>query len=182
MNLRTVLVAALLLMGSVPAFAADTARARPPLGQRLASGAASLMMRGIAAGYAAEFDRLSAASATTDPVLVQVNFRFNEDPARFAARMDQMAPFLSHVPGLQWKVWSYNPDDGTANGTYLFDDTASAQMYLSEILPRGFDGDKRISDVDIQTFSVLPIASTMTHATRVDEMWVDEMWVDERTP
>ncbi|MEM1364271.1 MAG: YdhR family protein, partial [Pseudomonadota bacterium] len=112
-------------------------------GERVASSAATLMMKGIAAGYSAKIGGQQTAEAGTGPKLLQVNFRVEGDIQEFSDQMDYFAPFLSQVPGMTWKVWSVNEQTRQANGTYLFQSQADIDLYLSEIMPQGMEGNPR---------------------------------------
>lgn len=130
--------------------------------ERVSSAIASLMIRGIAAGYAAKMKGIER-TPEPGPVLVQVTFRYLQTPDAFHASMERVAPFLSHVQGLRWKVWSVVDSEQTGNGTYLFESRADADLYLHEILPQGPVGDPSlVSDVQIRVFDVLNRPSTIT--------------------
>lgn len=130
--------------------------------ERMADAAASLLIRGIGAGYAARVGQIER-STTARPVLVQVNFRYLDPPEVFRAEMKSVAPFLSHVEGLRFKIWSVDDAEGTANGTYLFEDRIDADRYLEDILPKGPVGDAaKVSDVEVRIFEVLVVPSTIT--------------------
>jgi len=129
--------------------------------QRVASGAASLMMKGIAAGYDA---RVPAAEAGADPVIVHVTFRAEGDLDAFSTRMDGFAPFLANTPGLVWKVWALDPETRDGSGTYLFETRRAAELYLSEILPEGMGDVPYISDMNVRITPVMPGPSQVTRA------------------
>jgi hypothetical protein len=130
-------------------------------GERVASGAATLMMTGIAAGYAA---RSPDVPEGTTPVIVHVHFRAEGDLETFSARMDGFAPFLSNVPGLVWKVWALDRGTREASGTYLFATAAAADLYVSEILPQGMGDVPYISGLTVHVTPVLTGPSVVTHA------------------
>ncbi|MEO0989603.1 MAG: YdhR family protein [Pseudomonadota bacterium] len=131
--------------------------------ERMATGGATLAMRGIAAGYYAK-SGVAVQEAEGTPVMLQVNFTVVSDNGTFVEEMDGFAPFLSHVPGLEWKLWSYDPETGEGNGTYLFETRAHVDMYLSEVLPVGMMNDPRLADMQIKVLDVLTGPSTVTRA------------------
>ncbi|MEJ6391639.1 YdhR family protein [Gymnodinialimonas sp. 2305UL16-5] len=131
--------------------------------ERMANGGATLAMRGIAAGYYAR-SGVAVSEATGQPVMLQVNFTVVSDAEAFVSDMDGFAPFLSHVPGLTWKLWSYDPETGNGNGTYLFETRAHVDMYLNEVLPVGMMNDPRLADMEIQILDVLTGPSSVTRA------------------
>lgn len=159
------LIASLCVAGSAfgLASAAPDYDVDKPFSQRVASGAASLMMKGIASGYEAKTG-LDVTQAAESPVLLQVNFHATGDMERFLDKMDQAAPFLAATEGLVWKVWSLDRDTGQANGTYLFKSRAHVDFYLSEILPQGLGQDPSIVDIRSQIYDVLEQPSRITRA------------------
>lgn len=131
--------------------------------ERMSNGAATLAMRGIAAGYYAK-SGMDVSEAAGAPVMLQVNFTVTHDVDTFLAEMDRAAPFLSHVPGLTWKLWSFDPETGKGNGTYFFETRAHVDLYLSEVLPVGMMHDPRLTDMEIQVLDVLSGPSSVTRA------------------
>lgn len=49
-----------------------------------------------------------------------------------AGAFSDLANVIAQAPGLRWKIWTENPDQGLSGGIYLFDDDATAQAYLTE--------------------------------------------------
>lgn len=43
-----------------------------------------------------------------------------------------LAEVIGQAPGLRWKIWTENAAEGLSGGIYLFDDSASADAYLTE--------------------------------------------------
>lgn len=130
--------------------------------ERIASGAASLMMKGIAAGYDA---RTSASEGEEAPVIVHVTFTAKGNLDDFADRMDGFAPFLSNTPGLVWKVWALDRETRDGSGTYLFETRRAAEMYLSDVLPEGMGNVPYIADMSVRVTPVMTSPSQVTHAS-----------------
>ena len=65
--------------------------------------------------------------------LLQIDFPL-EGPwgDEMASAFSGLAEVIAQAPGLRWKIWTENPDEGLSGGIYLFDDDASAQAYLTE--------------------------------------------------
>lgn len=65
--------------------------------------------------------------------LLQIDFPL-EGPwgDEMASAFSGLAEVIAQTPGLRWKIWTENPDEGLSGGIYLFDDDASAQAYLTE--------------------------------------------------
>ena len=142
--------------------AAPKASVEQPFSEKLASGLATLMMKGIAAGYAAKTG-IDVAAAADDRILVQVNFEVSGDYDAFEEKMEGFAPFLSNTQGMVWKVWSLDRDKGRANGTYMFTSRAHADLYMSEILPVGMGNDPTISNIETRYYDILETPSRITH-------------------
>lgn len=43
---------------------------------------------------------------------------------------------LSETPGLLWKIWIENSNDGETGGIYLFEDVSSLDTFLTEHITR----------------------------------------------
>lgn len=129
--------------------------------ERVASGAASLMMKGIAAGYDA---RVPAPEAEGGPVFDHVTFRAEGDLDAFTRQMDGFAPFLSNMPGLVWKVCALDCDTRDGSGTYLFETRHAADIYLSDILTEGMGNVLYISDMNVRITPVMRGPSQVTRA------------------
>jgi hypothetical protein len=65
-------------------------------------------------------------------VLLQIDFPY-EGP--FGAEMSEvfapLAESIAQESGLIWKIWTENRETKEAGGIYLFEDTASAEAYLT---------------------------------------------------
>ena len=69
-------------------------------------------------------------------VLLQVNFGWDV-PAEQAMAIDPAhAQRYAELPGLQWKLWVFDPDTRTNGGIHLFVDRPTAKAYLETLLPR----------------------------------------------
>jgi len=69
-----------------------------------------------------------------------------------AEAFGDLAGIIGRSPGLRWKIWTENPDEGLGVGIYLFEDDASALAYMEEHMARleGFG----ITDVRAKLFHV----------------------------
>lgn len=79
-----------------------------------------------------------------------------------AAAYGDLAADISADEGLVWKVWTENPEAGTAGGVYLFEDAESAERYITKHTARlaGFG----ITDIIVKEFDVNRELSDTTHA------------------
>lgn len=64
--------------------------------------------------------------------ILQVDFPYAGPwGAEMSAAMQTLAQSINNEPGLLWKIWTENPDTNEAGGIYCFQDSASAQAYLT---------------------------------------------------
>ena len=65
--------------------------------------------------------------------LVQIDFDFNGPFGEelFEARRD-VAGAIADEPGLLWKIWTEDEEEGRAGGIYLFSDEQSAHAYVEK--------------------------------------------------
>lgn len=49
-----------------------------------------------------------------------------------AAAFSGLAELIGQAPGLRWKIWTENADEGLSGGIYLFDNDETAEAYLTE--------------------------------------------------
>ena len=63
---------------------------------------------------------------------------------QMSAAYTDLAERIADVPGLIWKIWTENREEGIAGGIYLFEDETSLNKYLAGKLERmkaaGIDG------------------------------------------
>jgi hypothetical protein len=69
--------------------------------------------------------------------LLQINFPFNGPWGNeMAQAYSELAHKLSETPGLLWKIWIENSNDGETGGIYLFEDASSLDTFLTEHITR----------------------------------------------
>lgn len=87
------------------------------------------------------------------PTLLQIDFPM---PGPWGEEMTNafgdLAEIIGRAPGLRWKIWTENQEDGVGGGIYLFEDDDSARAYLEEHTARleGFG----IADIRAKLFAV----------------------------
>jgi hypothetical protein len=91
--------------------------------------------------------------------LLQVNYKFTGTRAEYEAANLPWAQPIADRPGLRWKIWLMNEADGEAGGIVLFDDDASRQAYVDDLLT---EPDPTISNMNIKRFDVLDEHSAIT--------------------
>ena len=91
--------------------------------------------------------------------LLQVNCKFTGTRIEYEAANLPWAQPIADRPGLRWKIWLMNAADGEAGGIVLFDDDASRQAYVDDLLT---EPDPSISHMSIKRFDVLDEHSAIT--------------------
>lgn len=87
------------------------------------------------------------------PTVLQIDFPMQGPWGdEFAVAFSDLAAVIGRSPGLRWKIWTENEEEGEAGGIYLFEDVDSARAYLEEHLARleGFG----VADVRAKLFDV----------------------------
>ncbi|PMB44301.1 hypothetical protein CEN40_14245, partial [Fischerella thermalis CCMEE 5205] len=65
--------------------------------------------------------------------VLQINFPFNGLWGNeMMQAYSELAHKLSEIPGLLWKIWIENSNDGETGGIYLFEDASSLDIFLTE--------------------------------------------------
>ena len=95
------------------------------------------------------------------PKLIQVNYKFAGTRAEFEAANLPFAPVLAALPGLRWKIWLMNEAEHEAGGLGLFEDEATLQSFVDNVLTAP-GGDPTISDIVYKVFDVLEEHSAIT--------------------
>lgn len=93
------------------------------------------------------------------PKLLQVNYKFSGTRAEYEAANLPWAQPIADRPGLRWKIWLMNAAEGEGGGIVLFDDDASRQAYVDDVLT---EPDPSISQMSIKRFDMLDEHSTIT--------------------
>jgi heme-degrading monooxygenase HmoA len=98
--------------------------------------------------------------------LLVVNYgrqRGHDDPEQareFAAAAEKIAG----VPGLVWKLWSYDDGAQTAASVYLFDSEESARAWGDGPMKPALSGHEGIGDIEASYFDVDEDLSAITRA------------------
>jgi Putative mono-oxygenase ydhR len=67
------------------------------------------------------------------PTLLQFDFSMAGPwGEEMATAFKDLAAIIERAPGLRWKIWTENEDEGVGGGIYLFEDDESALAYLEE--------------------------------------------------
>jgi hypothetical protein len=96
--------------------------------------------------------------------ILQINFNFSVSPEELAQAFAPFAQPIADTPGLRWKVWLWNPDEGESGGLYLFDDEASLQSYVAGPIITGLKANPAVSDITVKMYGVAEEFSLVTRA------------------
>ena len=96
------------------------------------------------------------------PHLLQINYKFLVSRAEFESGFDVIASQIAKVPGLRWKIWLLNEAESRGGGIYLFDDEGSARAYLEGPIVAALKSSPVISDLSVNSFSVLEDPTAVT--------------------
>ena len=114
------------------------------------------MSRRAGAAYAGAIATLIDAMPAphdTPRKIVQISFRYSGRYADFEPVLPGFVQALRSVPGLAWKIWTYDDAAGWGSGLYLFSNEADARAYLATMLPQmrelASDLDARVLDIHV---------------------------------
>lgn len=104
-----------------------------------------------------------------------VDYRFSRE---IFDKMDQLEPMaiegakhIAKIPGLRWKIYLYNDENGETGGVYLFEDEDSLNAYLDSPIMKqrkaGKFGDGQneigiITDVTMRQFDIMEEMTAIT--------------------
>jgi hypothetical protein len=91
--------------------------------------------------------------------ILQINYKLNGPRAAYEAENRPYARPIADLPGLRWKVWIINEEEGEAGGIYLFDDGAAARNFLDGPIVAEMQGDPTLS---IKAFDVIADLTAIT--------------------
>ncbi|HET7239069.1 MAG TPA: YdhR family protein [Terrimicrobiaceae bacterium] len=96
------------------------------------------------------------------PNILQINYKFTVSRAEFESGFDRIAAEIAKVPGLRWKIWLLNEAESRGGGIYLFEDEQSVRAYLEGPIVAALKSSPVLTELNVQTFSVLEGPSAMT--------------------
>lgn len=98
-----------------------------------------------------------------NPQLLSIDFPYAGPwGGEMSAAFEGLARDIAGEPGLLWKLWTENRDQGRAGGVYLFADANAREDYLVKHAARlkAFG----ITDLAVQRFEANPRLSVITRA------------------
>jgi len=101
-------------------------------------------------------------SETMPDKILQINFKFNMSERDYERALAPLAGDIAAVPGLLWKVWLMNEEEGEAGGIYLFKDGASLEAYLNGPIVAGVCAHPALSGFSVKRFDVMEDLTAVT--------------------
>jgi rhodanese-related sulfurtransferase len=97
--------------------------------------------------------------------ILQINAKLVVPPEQFERENSaESAQFFAGVPGLLWKIWIINREQGEAGGLYLFANEAACAAYVNGPIVADLYHYPLWSDVSVKNFDYLAVQSAITHA------------------
>ena len=94
--------------------------------------------------------------------ILQINFKLNVSSAEYRKICESVAHAIADVPGLVWKVWLLNEQDGEAGGIYLFHDEQSLAAYLSSPIIGQIKSFPQLREISAKCFETISEVSVVT--------------------
>ena len=94
--------------------------------------------------------------------ILQINLRFNVSTEELEKEFESAAKPISGVPGLKWKIFGMNEEQGQGAGIYLFEDEDSLRSYLEGPIIAAMKEKTAFSDITITTFDIAEDATAIT--------------------
>ena len=94
--------------------------------------------------------------------ILQINFKLNVSSAEYRKICESVAHAIADVPGLVWKVWLLNEQDGEAGGIYLFQNEQSLAAYLSSPIIGQIKSLPQLREISAKCFETIPELTVVT--------------------
>ena len=94
--------------------------------------------------------------------ILQINFKLNVPSAEYRKIVKSVVQAIADVPGLVWKVWLLNEQEGEAGGIYLFQDEQSLSDYLSSPIIRQIKSLPQLREISGKCFETIPELTIVT--------------------
>jgi hypothetical protein len=95
-------------------------------------------------------------------VNLQIQFDLRCTPTEYRGLAEHVAPAISGVPGLLWKVWILDEEHGRGGGVYLFANRLAATAYLEGPIVSRLRGNPAVANVEVRLFDVIEGPSVIT--------------------
>ena len=95
------------------------------------------------------------------PILL-INFKLNVSPAEYRKIAQSVVQAIADAPGVVWKVWLLNEQDGEAGGIHLFQDAQSLAAYLSGPIIGQIKSLPQLREISAKRFETIPELTVVT--------------------
>lgn len=95
-------------------------------------------------------------------LILQINFKLNVPGAEYRKIAESVVQAIADVPGLVWKVWLLNQQDGEAGGIYLFQDEQSLAAYLSSPIISQIKSLPQLREISAKRFETITDLTVVT--------------------
>jgi len=94
--------------------------------------------------------------------ILQINFKLNMPAAEYRKMCESVAQAIADVPGLVWKIWLLNEEDGEAGGFYVFQDEQSLAAYVSGPIVAKIKSLPQVREISAKRFGTMPDVTAVT--------------------
>ena len=94
--------------------------------------------------------------------ILQVNFKLNVSSAEYRKMCESVAQAVADVPGLVWKIWLLNEQEGEAGGIYVFQDEQSLAAYVSGPIIAQIKSLPQLREISAKRFETMPTVTAVT--------------------
>lgn len=94
--------------------------------------------------------------------ILQLNFKLNISAEDWKQNSASLAQPFAELPGLRWKIWMLNEENGEAGGIYLFETDSYLQDFLEGPLAAQVGSAPFLRDLEVKRFDVMERATEMT--------------------
>ena len=94
--------------------------------------------------------------------ILQIDFKLNVPPAEYRKIADSVAQAIADAPGLVWKVWLLNEQEGEVGGIYLFQDEQSLAAHLSSPIIGQIKSLPQLREISTKCFDTIPEVIVVT--------------------
>ena len=94
--------------------------------------------------------------------IMQLNFKYDVSAEEYQGAVEPLAPEFAALPGLRWKIWMINPEEGEAGGIYMFEQERDLQAFLDSELAATVISHPALRDFSVKRFEVMADLTTVT--------------------
>ena len=94
--------------------------------------------------------------------ILQINFKLNVPAAEYHDICRPLARPVADVPGLQWKVWLLNEQQGEAGGIYLFNSEQALEDYVAGPIVSQVKSHPALRELSAKRFDVMEDVTAVT--------------------